>query len=146
MCGIYTSSFCEVSHTHTPLLLTYIQTFVFSPFFFYCGLVSDSRISNTTREWDSHFAKCMDRKWNSNKMLSSTNYFDIVAGVLQGDILSPYLFIICLDYVLWKSTGLMKENGFTLAKIPHTNYYGRGLRRWHSASGKYTRSSWIPAI
>ena len=29
-----------------------------------------------------------------------TDYFDIVAGVLQGDTLAPYLFIICLDYVL----------------------------------------------
>ena len=32
-----------------------------------------------------------------------TEYFDIVAGVLQGDTLAPYLFIICLDYVLKKS-------------------------------------------
>ena len=29
-----------------------------------------------------------------------TEYFDIVAGVLEGDMLAPYLFIICLDYVL----------------------------------------------
>ena len=29
-----------------------------------------------------------------------TEYFDIVAGVLQGDTLAPYLFIICLDHVL----------------------------------------------
>ena len=29
-----------------------------------------------------------------------TEYFNIVAGVLQGDTLAPYLFIICLDYVL----------------------------------------------
>ena len=29
-----------------------------------------------------------------------TDYFDIVASVLQGDTLVPYLFIICLDYVL----------------------------------------------
>ena len=29
-----------------------------------------------------------------------TGYFDIVEGILQGDILSPFLFIICLDYVL----------------------------------------------
>ena len=29
-----------------------------------------------------------------------TDYFNIVTGVLLGDILAPYLFIICLDYVL----------------------------------------------
>ena len=29
-----------------------------------------------------------------------TEYFEIVAGVLQGDTLAPYLFIVCLDYVL----------------------------------------------
>ena len=29
-----------------------------------------------------------------------TEYFDIVTGVLQGDMLASYLFIICLDYVL----------------------------------------------
>ena len=29
-----------------------------------------------------------------------TDYFDIVTGVLQGNTLAPYLFIICLDYAL----------------------------------------------
>ena len=29
-----------------------------------------------------------------------TEYFDIFAGVLKRDTLAPYLFIICLDYVL----------------------------------------------
>ena len=45
-----------------------------------------------------------------------TDYLDIVAGVLQGDTLTPYLFVICLDYVLRTCTDLMKENGFKLAK------------------------------
>ena len=40
--------------------------------------------------------------------------FDIVAGVLHGDIFGPYLFIICLDYVFRTSTDIMKENSFTL--------------------------------
>ena len=38
-----------------------------------------------------------------------TEYFDIVAGVLQGDTLAPYLFIICLDYVLRTSIDKIKE-------------------------------------
>ena len=45
-----------------------------------------------------------------------TDYFDIVAGVLQGDTLALYLFIFCQDYVIRTSTDLMKENGFKLAK------------------------------
>ena len=42
-----------------------------------------------------------------------TEYFDIVAGVLQGDTLAPYLFIICLDYVLRTSIDKIRENGLT---------------------------------
>ena len=45
-----------------------------------------------------------------------TDFFDIVAGVLQEDTLVPYLFIMCLNYVLKKSIDLMKENDFTLKK------------------------------
>ena len=41
-----------------------------------------------------------------------TDDFDIVAGVLQGDTLAPYLFIICLDYMLGTSIGKIKENSF----------------------------------
>ena len=41
-----------------------------------------------------------------------TEYFDIVAGVLQGHTLAPYLFIICLDYVLRTSIDKIRENGF----------------------------------
>ena len=45
-----------------------------------------------------------------------TEYFNIVAGVLQGDTLAPYLFIICLDYVLRTSIDKIRENGFELTK------------------------------
>ena len=41
--------------------------------------------------------------------------FDIVAGVLQVDTLSPYLFIIVLDYALRKAiNGHEEELGFTI--------------------------------
>ena len=45
-----------------------------------------------------------------------TEYFDIVAGVLEEDTLAPYLFIICLDYVLGASIDKIRENGFELKK------------------------------
>ena len=51
-----------------------------------------------------------------------TEYFDIVAGVLQGDTLAPYLFIICLDYVLRTSIDKIKENGFEQAKKRSKRY------------------------
>ena len=51
-----------------------------------------------------------------------TEYFDIVAGVLQGDTLAPYLFIICLDYVLRASIDKIRENGFELIKKRRKRY------------------------
>ena len=51
-----------------------------------------------------------------------TEYFDIVAGVLQGDTLGPYLFIICLDYVLRTSIDKIRENGFELTKRRSKRY------------------------
>ena len=51
-----------------------------------------------------------------------TDYFNIVAGVLQRDTLTPYLFIICLDYMLRMSIDLMKENSFKLAKERSRRY------------------------
>ena len=44
-----------------------------------------------------------------------TKLFDILAGVLQGDTLAPYLFIITLDYCLRNAiSGREEELGFTL--------------------------------
>ena len=51
-----------------------------------------------------------------------TDYFDIVAGVLQRDTFAPYLFIIYLDYVLRTSKDLMKEYSFKLAKKRSRKY------------------------
>ena len=80
-----------------------------------------------------------------------TDYFKTVTGVLQIDTFATDLLIICRDYELRRYKDLMKENGFTLARkkknkkqnILSTNYYGRRLRQWHIASGKYIRQSWI---
>ena len=71
-----------------------------------------------------------------------TEYFDIVAGVLQGDMLAPYHFIICLDYVLRTSIDKIRENKEKKQKAPRKNNYRRRLRRWHSDTGKYTQPSW----
>ena len=51
-----------------------------------------------------------------------TEYFNIVAGVVQGDMLAPYLFIICLDYVLRTSIDKIRENGFELTKKRSRRY------------------------
>ena len=51
-----------------------------------------------------------------------TDYFDIVAGVLQGNTFAPYLFIICIDYVLRTSIDKIKENSFKLIKKRSRRY------------------------
>ena len=45
-----------------------------------------------------------------------TDNFGIVAGVLQGDTLAQYYFIICLDYMLRTPIEKIKNNGFKLTK------------------------------
>ena len=51
-----------------------------------------------------------------------TDYFDIVAEVVQGDTLAPYLFIICLGYVLSSSIYEIKENCCELTKKRSRRY------------------------
>ena len=50
------------------------------------------------------------------------DFFDIATGVLQGDTLAPYIFIICLDYALRTSLDTIKEKGFTLKRARSRRY------------------------
>ena len=63
---------------------------------------------------------------NTRSMVRSpdgdTDFFDIIAGVLQGDTLAPYLFIICLDYVLRKALDSNEDLGFTLKETRSRRY------------------------
>ena len=45
-----------------------------------------------------------------------TQFFEITTGVLQGDTIAPFLFIICLDYVLKSSIDCSSNVGTTLKK------------------------------
>ena len=44
------------------------------------------------------------------------DFFDILAGIFQGDTLAPFIFVICLDYVLRTSVDKIKHLGLTLTK------------------------------
>ena len=63
---------------------------------------------------------------NTKSMVRSpdgdTDFFNITAGVLQGDTLAPYLFIICLDYVLRKAADANYQIGFTLSEDRSRRY------------------------
>ena len=65
-----------------------------------------------------------------------TEYFDIIAGVLQGDMLAPYLFFICLDYILRTSIDKIRENGFELTK----------KRRWRYPTKTITETNYADDI
>ena len=52
----------------------------------------------------------------------NTDFFDIVSGILLGHIFAPYLFIICLDYILWTLIDLIKENYFMVKKARSRQY------------------------
>ena len=64
---------------------------------------------------------CRNTKVKVHSLDGDTEYFDIVA-LLQGDTLAPYLFIICLDYVLRTSIDKIKENSFELTKKRSRRY------------------------
>ena len=45
-----------------------------------------------------------------------TEFFEILADVLQGDTIAPYLFIICLDYILRTSIDPQNNQGLLLKR------------------------------
>ena len=51
-----------------------------------------------------------------------TDSFTILAGVLQGDTLAPYLFIIALDYALRMATEGFEDLSFTLQERKGSRY------------------------
>ena len=71
-----------------------------------------------------------------------TEYFDIVGGVLQEDTLAPYLFIICLNYVLRISIDKIRENGFELTKKRSRRHPAKTITDAdYIDTGKYTQPS-----
>ena len=84
-------------------------------------------MSRILHEWVTVYHK----KWKGSHRVSEilsqsdyvhSDYFDIVAGELQGDTLVSYLFIICLDYVIRTSIDKLEGNGFKLAKERNRRY------------------------
>ena len=75
-----------------------------------------------TKSWIKKFGRktCRFKKFIMPD--GDSDYFDIVVGILQGDTLAPYLFIISLDYVLRTSIDKVKENGFKLTKERRRRY------------------------
>ena len=67
--------------------------------------------------------------------METQKYFDIVAGVLQGDTLAPYIFIICLDYVLRTSIDEIRENSFELTKKRSRRYPAKTITHADYADG-----------
>ena len=65
---------------------------------------------------------CNNTKAKVRSSEGDTDLLDIIAGVLQGDTLTSYLFIIFLDYILQKSIDQMKENVFKLKKARNRRY------------------------
>ena len=56
---------------------------------------------------------CYNDALQKHKSDGDIDFFNIVAGVMKGDTLALFLFIICLDYIQ-TLIDLRKENGFIL--------------------------------
>ena len=68
---------------------------------------------------------CLDRKAMVHSPDGNTDHFNVVTEVLQGDRLTPFLFIICLDYKEQISTDLLKESGLTSKTVRNKQYHAK---------------------
>ena len=63
---------------------------------------------------------------NTRSMVRSpdgdTQFFEITTGTLQDDTIAPFLFIICLDYVLKSSIDCISNVGLQLKKRRSRRY------------------------
>ena len=71
-----------------------------------------------------------------------TEYFDIVAGVLQEDMLAPYIFVICLDYRLRTSIDNIKEDGSELTKKRSRRYPAKRITDADYAVSSKQEDTW----
>ena len=68
-----------------------------------------------------------------------TGFAVLVAGVLQRDTLAPYLFILCLEYVLQTSTDLIKGIGLTSWTPAQCWLTIKNLYKIYNHKGPYSR-------
>ena len=70
---------------------------------------------------------------NTTSMVRSpdgdTDFFEILPGVLQGDTLAPFLFIICLDYALRTSLDENKKSWIQTQALCKPTFNGNYRRR-----------------
>ena len=109
--------------------------------------------ANTTRIWSPPKKLlglwwCFIKTWKQWFIhLNETDFFHIVTGLFQWDILASYLIIIYLDFVIQTSIHLIKKWLYTKRKTniqyPVETITDR-LCKWSNTSCKYTCSSQIP--
>ena len=87
---------------------------------------------------------------NTRSMVRSpdgdTPFFEITTGLLQGDTLAPFLFIICLDYILKNSLDCNKDLGFTISKRKSSRYPAVSIPKYHRCRlrGRYRSMNKLP--
>ena len=90
-----------------------------------CDKHGDKNLDNSPKNVNNvhNIAFQKYRKIILQSLNRDTNFFDVVAGFLPGDTLTPYLFINYLDYVLWTSKDQIKKKLLYVKKISRSRQY-----------------------